>query len=73
MDYFRNFAIRDSEITLSRKKKKRVSLFCAQLFVTLHTKPTNKQYEKTSDHHFNILRRHDGGRRARATITEDPC
>jgi len=32
---FRNFAIKDGEITPSRQKKKRVSLFCTRLFVTL--------------------------------------
>ena len=34
---FNIFAISDSEITLSRQKKKRVSLFCARLFVNLHS------------------------------------
>jgi hypothetical protein len=31
---FRNFAICDGEITPSRQKNKRVSLFCSRLFVT---------------------------------------
>ena len=31
-----NFAIKDGEITPSRQKNKRVSLFCARLFVILH-------------------------------------
>ena len=30
------FAIKDGEITPSRQKKEKVSLFCARLFVTLH-------------------------------------
>ena len=32
---FRNFAIKDGEITPSRQKKKQVSLFCSRLFVIL--------------------------------------
>jgi hypothetical protein len=33
---FRNFAIKDGELTPSRQKKKPVSLFCTRFFVTLH-------------------------------------
>jgi hypothetical protein len=36
--FFRNFAGYSGEVTPSRQKKKRVSLFCAQLFVTLSAK-----------------------------------
>ena len=36
LPFFRNFAIKDGELTPSRQKKKQVSLFCARLFVTLH-------------------------------------
>ncbi len=32
---FRNSAIKDGELTLSRQKKKQVSLFCSRFFVTL--------------------------------------
>jgi hypothetical protein len=39
--FFRNFAIKDGELTPSRQKKERILLFCAQLFVTLSSKMAN--------------------------------
>ena len=46
--FFRNFAIKDGEITPSRQKKEQVLLFCAQLFVIL-SREKEISYERDID------------------------
>jgi len=42
--FFRNFAIKNGELTPSRQKKEHILLFCSRLFVTLPSKLLTKKF-----------------------------